>query len=155
MNCVTFSKAFQGNMNALGLPAPNSLFSSLTTALANLSAMLNAFKSVGPTATVAEMIGATVLKERLDVVGVMAASYYVGAVIGSLIVATESAGACKDPYRNTPMARYRAVLRFIASRGVMIPIDIQVFIQRNPEVIADSSLRRSYALRARQNGAKQ
>ena len=82
MNCVTFSRAFQDNMSALGLPAPNSLFSSLTAALAKLGAMLNAFKSVGPTATVAEMIGATVLKEKLDVIGVMAASYYVGAVIG-------------------------------------------------------------------------
>jgi hypothetical protein len=39
MNCVNFSKAFHDNMNALGLPAPNSLFSSLTTALANLGAM--------------------------------------------------------------------------------------------------------------------
>jgi hypothetical protein len=142
-------------MSALGLPAPNSLFSSLTTALANLGAMLNAFKSVGPTATVAEMIGATVLKEKLDVIGVMAASYYVGAVVGSLIVATESASACKDPYRNTPIARYRAALRFIASRGMIIPIDFEIFIQRNPEVIADSPRRKSYALRARQYGAKQ
>jgi hypothetical protein len=155
MNCVTFSRAFRDNMSALGLPAPNSLFSSLTTALANLGAMLNAFKSVGPSATVAEMIGATVLKEKLDVIGVMAASYYVGAVIGSVIVATESARACKDPYRNTPIAGYRAALRFIASRGMIIPIDFEIFIQRNPEVIADSPRRKSYALRARQYGAKQ
>lgn len=117
--------------------------------------MLNAFKSVGPTATVGELIGATVLKEKLDVIGAMAASYYVGAVIGSIIVATESAKACKDPHRNTPMARYRAALRFIASRGVMIPVDFEIFIQRNPEVITDSPSRGSYALRARQNGAKQ
>jgi len=142
-------------MSALGLPAPNSLFSSLTAALAKLGAMLNAFKSVGPTATVAEMIGATVLKEKLDVIGVMAASYYVGAVIGSVIVATESARARKDPYRNTPIARYGAALRFIATRGMIIPIDFEIFIQRNPEVIADTPLRKSYALRARQYGAKQ
>lgn len=141
-------------MNALGLPAPNSLFSSLTTALGSLGAMLNAFKSAPPTASVAETLGATFLKEKLDVVGAMATSYYVGAVIGSVIVAANASGACKDPYRNTGVAKYRALFIWVASRGVLIPVDMQVFIQNNPEVIIGGPRRKSYAIRARQYGAK-
>ncbi|PMS32203.1 hypothetical protein C0Z20_26465 [Trinickia symbiotica] len=84
------------------------MFSSMTTALANLSAMLNAFKSVPPNATVAEMLGATTLKEKLDVVGAMAASYYVGAVLGSILVGAQASKACSDPYRsNLTVQRYR------------------------------------------------
>ncbi|CAB3659214.1 hypothetical protein LMG24076_01359 [Trinickia soli] len=154
MDCVSFSKAFQSNMNALGLPAPYSLFSSLTTALGSLGAMLNAFKSVPPTATVAEVLGATFVKEKLDVVGVLATSYYVGAVIGSIIVASDSERACKDSYRNTPLVKYRAFFSWMASRGVLIPMDMQVFILNNPEVIAGGPKQKSYAMRARQYGAK-
>lgn len=154
MDCVSFSKAFQNNMNALGLPAPYSLFSSLTTALGSLGAMLNAFKSVPPTTTVAEVLGATLFKEKLDVVGVLATSYYVGAVIGSIIVASDSARACKDSYRNTPRVKYRAFFLWMASRGVVIPMDMQVFVLNNPEVITGGPKQRSYAMRARQYGAK-
>lgn len=156
MDCATFSKKFQENMNALGLPAPNSLFSSLTAALGNLTAILGAFDSVGPTATVEEILKATTLREKLSVGGLMAASYYIGAVIGSVLVAAQAAEACKDPYRNNlSVQRYRAFWIWLASRGVMIPIDFQIFVQNHPEVIIDSPHRRSYAMRARQHGAKQ
>jgi len=154
MDCVSFSKTFQSNMNALGLPAPYSLFSSLTTAIGSLGAMLNAFKSVPPTTTVAEALGATFLKEKLDVVGVLATSYYVGAVIGSIIVASNAERACNDPYRNTPLGKYRAFFSWMASRGVLISMDMQVFILNNPEVIAGGPRQKSYAMRARQYGAK-
>lgn len=154
VDCVTFSKAFQSNMNALGLPAPYSLFSSLTTALGSVSAMLNAFKSAPPTATVAEVLGATFLKEKLDVVGVLATSYYVGAIIGSIFVAADAQRACKDPYRNTSISQYRALFTWMATRGLLIPLDMQVFIQRHPEVVAGGPMQRSYAIRARQYGAK-
>ena len=116
--------------------------------------MLNAFKAVPPTATVAEMLGATLLKEKLDVIGVLAASYYVGSVIGSIIVASDAARACKDPYRGTPLAIHRAIFMFIASRGLLIPTDMQVFVVNHPEVIAGGPMQRSYAMRARQIGVK-
>lgn len=154
MDCVSFSKTFQSNMNALGLPAPYSLFSSLTTALGSLGAMLNAFKSVPPTATVAEVLGATFFKEKLDVVGVLATSYYVGAVIGSIIVAVNSQHACRDPYRNRSLAKYRAFFGWMATRGVVIPMDMEVFILWHPEVVVGGPLQKSYAMRARQYGAK-
>jgi hypothetical protein len=141
-------------MNALGLPAPFSLFSSLTTALGSLGAMLNAFKSVPPTATVGEMLGATLIKEKLDVVGVLATSYYVGAVIGSIIVAADSTRACRDPYRGKPLAKYRAFFIWLASRGAVIPMDMQAFILNHPEVIEGGPMQKSYYMRARQYGAK-
>lgn len=105
-------------------------------------------------ATVAETFGATFLKEKLDVVGAMATSYYVGAVIGSVIVAADAVAACKDPYHNTGFAKYRALFIWVASRGVLIPVDMQVFIQNNPEVITGGPRRNSYAIRARQYGGK-
>lgn len=152
MDCVSFSKAFQDNMRALRLDAPTSLFSSLQTAVGTLTTMLGALKALGPDATVAELVGATTTLEKLGAVGAMAASYYVGATLGSLIVATESVKACDDPYRNSPAARYRAVARWIASRGLLVPMDIQFFIQRHPEVLVDAPTRKSYAIRAMQAG---
>lgn len=153
MDCVSFSKAFQDNMHALRLDAPSSLFLSLQTAIGTFTTMLGALKALGPTATVAELVGATTALEKLGAVGAMAASYYVGATLGSLIVATDAVKACGDPYRNSPAARYRAVAQWIASRGLLVPMDIQVFIQRHPEVLTDVPARKSYAMRALQAGA--
>lgn len=153
MDCVSFSKAFHNNMRSLGLDAPSSLFSSLQTAIGTLTTMLGALKALGPKATVAELIGATTTLEKLGVVGMMSASYYVGATLGSLVVASDAVRACRDPYRNTPFAIHRAVAMWILSRGVIIPTDMDIFIQRHPEVLVDTPLRRSYAMRARQAGA--
>jgi hypothetical protein len=153
MDCISFSKAFQDNMRALHLDAPSHLFSSLQTAVGTLSTMLGAIKLLGPTATVTEIAGATTALENLTAIGAVAASYYVGATIGSLIVATEGVNACRDPYKGSAAARYRAVARWIASRGLMVPMDMHVFIQRHPEVLVDMPERQSYAMRAWQAGA--
>ncbi|RDU96671.1 hypothetical protein [Trinickia dinghuensis] len=153
MDCVSFSKAFHDNMRSLGLDAPTGLFSSLQTALGTMTTMLGALKALGPDATVKELIGATTALEKLGAVGAMAVSYYVGAALGSMIVATEAVKACSDTYRNSPAARYRAVGRWIASRGLVVPMDIQIFMQRHPEVLTDVPARRSYAMRALQVGA--
>lgn len=84
MACANFAKTFQDNMSALGLLAPTTLFGSLQTAVGNLTLILGAFKALGPTATVAEIAGATTTLEKLGAVGAMSASYYIGAVIGVL-----------------------------------------------------------------------
>ena len=65
MDCVSFSKAFQDNMHALRLDAPSSLFSSLQTAIGTFTTMLGALKALGPTATVAELVGATTALKSL------------------------------------------------------------------------------------------
>jgi len=141
-------------MRALGLDAPTSLFSSLQTAVGTFTTMLGALKALGPKATVAEIVGATTALEKLGAIGAIAASYYVGATLGSLIVATEATRACGDRYRGTPAARYRAIMRWVASRGLVIPMDIQVFMQRHPEVLVDLPERKSFGMRARQAGGK-
>ena len=153
MNCVSFSKAFHSNMRSLGLGAPSSLFTSLQTSIGTLTTMLGAFKALGTDATVAEIVGATTTLEKLGAVGAMAASYYIGATLGSLIVATEAVKACSDPYKNSAAARSRAVALWIASRGLIVPMDLQIFMQRHPEVLVDVPGRSSYAMRALQVGA--
>lgn len=88
--CVSFSRAFQDNMAGLHLPVPTILFATLQTSLASTSAALGALKALGPGATVAELIGATTGLELLTVAGSMLGVFYLGAVVGSLMVATNA-----------------------------------------------------------------
>jgi hypothetical protein len=100
----TFYQYFEENMRAMGLPAPSSLFGSLTTATATIGAMATYVKTYGTTTTVSEMLltlpgaaagagggavgAAAVASEGLLVMGALSAAFYVGACIGSLAVAT-------------------------------------------------------------------
>ncbi|WP_208620708.1 hypothetical protein [Paraburkholderia aspalathi] len=129
-------------MSALGLPAPSSLFGSIQAAASNVATMLGALKTLGPSATVAELIGATTALEVLSVVGALSASFYVGACIGSLIVAANAAMKC-----TTTSAA--ATARIGAARlGMVIPDTMLAFIQRHPEVMIDRPSRHNYAFLA-------
>lgn len=140
--CGDFGKAFTENMSALGLPAPSSLFGSVQAAASNIATML------GPGATVAELIGATRALAALSVVGALSASFYVGACIGSLIVASNTAMQCTT-------ASAASAARTVASKyGLAIPATMLTFIQRHPEVMMDSPPRGNYAfLASRQQAA--
>jgi len=81
-------------MNALGLPVPAGLFDTQNAAIANASAILAALKTVGAKATLAEIAGATVALEKLAVLGALSASFYLGAVVGSIAVATGKYLSC-------------------------------------------------------------
>jgi hypothetical protein len=99
-----FYDYFSENMKALNLPAPESLFGTLTAATASIGSMVKFVQNYGTRTTVAEMIitlpgavagagggvvgFATAASEGLLVVGALSAAYYVGACIGSLAVAT-------------------------------------------------------------------
>jgi hypothetical protein len=83
-----FYKYFRENMDALGLPAPESLFGNLQLALGSAGALVTLVDRLGKKVTVMELVGAGVRAEKLIVIGAMSASYYVGAVIGSIAVAT-------------------------------------------------------------------
>ena len=83
-----FCKYFKENMTSLGLPVPDGFFNSQNAAVANAAAILSALKMIGPKATMAEIAGATVAIEKLAVLGALSASFYLGAVIGSIAVAT-------------------------------------------------------------------
>ena len=82
-----FSYYFNENMEDMGLPAPKSLFDTQARALATASAILSCLKTLGPSATMGEIIGATTGLELLGVAAAVSASFYAGAVIGSVAVA--------------------------------------------------------------------
>ena len=84
----SFFLYFKENMNSLGLGVPETLFDTQKTAIANASALAAALSIVGPKATVAEIAGATIALEKLAVLGALSASFYLGAVVGSIAVAT-------------------------------------------------------------------
>lgn len=82
-----FYTYFKENMAALNLPAPESLFGSAQAALGTATAMITYVDKFGPKVTVRELVGAGTRLEGLTTVGACLATYYVGAVIGSLAVA--------------------------------------------------------------------
>ncbi|KPY32751.1 MULTISPECIES: hypothetical protein [Pseudomonas] len=83
-----FYKYFKENMDALNLPAPDALFGSVTTAVSTATTILGTLEKLGRGATMGEIIGATTKLEALSVIASVAAAFYVGAVIGSIAVAT-------------------------------------------------------------------
>lgn len=83
-----FYRHFKENMDGLGLPAPESLFGTVTAAVSNTSVILGLIDKFGTRVTVGEIIGAGTKLEVLAVASGCAAAYYVGAVIGSIAVAS-------------------------------------------------------------------
>lgn len=148
--CPSFKAAFQKNMAALHLPAPDSLFSTYTTAMTNLSAMLGTLSKLGADATVAEMIGATTGLELLAAVAGIGAAAYTGAVIGSLMVAASESMVCTNSTQVSSAAS-----QWAGRSGVRLSPTMLTFLQRNPEVLIDSPSRASYAFRHRAVTASQ
>ncbi|MRW86988.1 hypothetical protein GJ698_23235 [Pseudoduganella sp. FT26W] len=68
--------------------APESLYGNVQLALGSASTLIALLERFGKKVTVMEMIGAGIRGEKLAVIGAMSASFYVGAVIGSIAVAT-------------------------------------------------------------------
>lgn len=83
-----FYRYFKENMESMGLPAPETLFGSLTTAVATATTILSQIDKFGRNVTINEIIGAGSRLEQLAVLGACSAAFYVGAVIGSIAVAT-------------------------------------------------------------------
>ena len=97
MGCYEFSdfgKHFEENMQAIGLPAPVDVFSSVTAAYANISELAADVSLYGSQVTVAEVWGATTKLERLRLLGPMIAAYYTGAAVGSAAVALGRSLGC-------------------------------------------------------------
>jgi hypothetical protein len=83
-----FHRYFKENMEALGLPAPDSLFGTLQGSLTTVTVLLASIDKFGKTATIADLIGAGTRLEKLGMIGTLSAAFYAGACIGSLAVAT-------------------------------------------------------------------
>lgn len=82
-----FYDYFRENMTSLGLPAPESLFGSVQSAVGTATVLLASVDKYGTKVTIRELIGAGTRLEALGVIGACAAAFYAGAVIGSLAVA--------------------------------------------------------------------
>lgn len=83
-----FYQYFKENMESLGLPAPASSFGTLQTAVGSAAAIVGHIDKFGTRVTIRELIGAGTRLEGLAVVASCTAAFYVGAVIGSIAVAT-------------------------------------------------------------------
>lgn len=83
-----FKYYFTQNMQAMGLPAPDELFGTLEKTIGCAYAMSKAIEVYGSRVTIGELIGAGTFSEGLGVVISVGAAYYLGAVIGSIAVAT-------------------------------------------------------------------
>ncbi|WP_045450328.1 hypothetical protein [Vibrio owensii] len=121
-----FSKHFNYNMKALGLPVPTTLFDKAAAAISNAGILVEALKTLGPRATVSELIGATVGMEKLKVAGALLASYYVGAVIGSIAVASTKTLTCG--------LSLNQLFEFQSKHGLTYPNSHQ-FYAANPEIL--------------------
>jgi hypothetical protein len=75
-------------MESMGLPAPETLFGTLQTAVTSASTLAAFIDKFGAKVTIGEIIGAGTKLEALGAVAACSAAYYVGAVIGSIAVAT-------------------------------------------------------------------
>lgn len=83
-----FYKYFKENMEALGLSAPDSLFGTLQTAIGTAATILTQVDKYGPRVTVGELVRGATRLEQLAYLGSVCAAFYLGAVIGSIAVAT-------------------------------------------------------------------
>jgi len=86
-NMGDFDEYFLENMKDLNLSVPTNLFGTYEKAISTAALMLGAHHTLGKTATIAELVGATVGLEKLMVISALSASGYAGAVIGSIVVA--------------------------------------------------------------------
>ena len=83
-----FYQYFNENMENMGLPAPRTLFSSVTSAVATATTLLGQIEKFGKHVTINELLRAGTKLEQLAIIGACSAAFYVGAVIGSIAVAT-------------------------------------------------------------------
>ena len=103
-----FYTYFKENMDGLGLPAPENLFGTLQAAVGSASVILGMVDKFGKRVTIGELIGAGTRLEGLAAVSACAAAFYVGAVVGSIAVATGrsmASGASLSDVSNT-VAKY-------------------------------------------------
>ena len=137
-----FFLAYKTNMEALGLEVPTSWYGTQVSILTKLGALVAAVDKLGQGATLAELVGATTLPEKLLVGGAIYASYYTGAAIGSAMVAMGKYTGCGS----SPANNGRAALRFQGDTGIRVSPQLHHHIQCHPEIFDQTApSRRAYA----------
>ena len=105
MNCsndLGFAHYYEKNMNALGLPAPTSFYTSVVVATATAKGMAEAIAMYGRNATLGQIafrvtagyaVAPIVVRAGAFILS-LGAAYYAGACIGSIAVAVIKANGC-------------------------------------------------------------
>jgi hypothetical protein len=83
-----FYTYFKNNMEAMGLSAPKELFGTFEKSIGAAFAISKAVETYGTKVTIGELIGAGTIAEGLGTMVTVAAAYYLGAVLGSIAIAT-------------------------------------------------------------------
>lgn len=89
-----FGRYFKENMNALGMPVPSGMFETYAQATATAGTIVGTLHTLGAGATAAELFGATVAAEKIMALAAIGAVAYVGAMVGSLAIATGRTLGC-------------------------------------------------------------
>ena len=92
---ANFHKYFKQRMAMMGFDTPKGYFDTAKQAAKTAAELLAAFTLLPKTATAAELIGATVLAEQVAVAITVGAAFYLGCVIGSLMVAATKTMGCE------------------------------------------------------------
>jgi len=136
----SFYGYFKESMNSLGLPAPDSLFGSLTAATLNISALLKLVEKFGTRATLGEVVATNpegvlsvaLAQEVLTVAAGVTAAYYVGACIGALAYATGQYSSDKL-WASNGYTVGQLVNRAMA-HGIKIPQEMSAVLAENPRL---------------------
>ncbi len=136
-----FFKYFKENMAGVGMPVPEGMFETYSRATLTAGTLLGALQTLGAGATAAELFGATVAAEKVLILATIGAAAYVGAVIGSVAVASGRVLGCG--------ARMSDMFVFLRNNNLEFE-NWSLFYQNNPEILAPTHhKRKSYATRAR------
>ncbi|AOK17742.1 hypothetical protein WT26_18130 [Burkholderia cepacia] len=138
-SCRGFYLTFKENMDAMGLPVPASLFSTQQQALTTIGAIATAVKTFGSRVTIGELIGAGVLSDVLVYAGSLYASWYVGAAIGSLLVASGHSLSCSNGIDAS-----RSAANVLSKHGIRIDGALARHLASHPEVFALGTARHHY-----------
>lgn len=103
-NDVGFSRYFEENMRALGLPVPTSGYTTAVAVVGALKGMSDVIATYGRTATVSQLAlritwgysVAPIVARASGFILAMGAAFYVGAMIGSAAVAVFKSAGCTD-----------------------------------------------------------
>lgn len=149
MMSKTFYEVFSSNMKILGLPVPETMFGTVTTALGTIGTIAGAIAKIGTSATVSELFltiplsagavaTASAVGEIIAVAGACSAAFYIGACIGSALIAAYETLVASEL---TKVANWAADL---ANRfGSTISQFIAYAVQQNSEL---SPVRKKLAL---------
>ena len=125
---------FKESMDSVGLPAPESLWGSITTATATLKVILDTVKSKNLASITLRELAltfpktgstqaiCTALAEACQVVAMCTAAYYVGACIGAFIYACQMSLFDTAPEQASADKFTQQLVSFAMANGVIIDI---------------------------------